>query len=231
MKKRPITTLFMLESLDGKISSGNNDKLDADKDWCQIDGVKEGLHQYYEIESTTDYFSLNTGRVMAKIGVNDRKENHNKVEVKFVIIDNKPHLDENGIDYICNWVETLILVTTNKNHVAYSLTEKYDNLEILYYEELDLMKLLEDLSSKYNVERLTIQSGGSLNGLFLRNNLIDYVNIVVAPLLVGGKDVSTLIDGEAISNSEELNKLKALELIECNKLDNSYIQLKYKVKR
>ena len=231
MKKRPITTLFMLESLDGKISSGNTDELDADKDWCEIDGVKEGLHQYYEIEATTDYFSLNTGRVMAKIGVNDRKEYHSKIEVKFVIIDNKPHLNENGIDYICNWVESLILVTTNKDHIAYSLTDKYDNLDILYYEELDLTKLLEDLSSKYNAERVTIQSGGSLNGLFLRNNLIDYVNIVIAPLLVGGKDVPTLIDGEAISNSEELNKLKALELIECNQLDNSYIQLKYKVKR
>ena len=71
-------------------------------------------------------------------------------------------------------------------------------------------------SSKYNAERLTIQSGGNLNGLFLRNNLIDYVNIVIAPLLVGSKDVSTLIDGEAINNLEELNKLKALELIECN---------------
>ena len=213
MKKRPITTLFMLESLDGKISSGNTDELDADKDWCEIDGVKEGLHQYYEIEATTDYFSLNTGRVMAKIGVNDRKECHNKVEVKFVIIDNKPHLNENGIDYICNWVESLILVTTNKNHIAYSLTDKYDNLNILYYEELDLTRLLEDLYSKYNAERVTIQSGGNLNGLFLRNNLIDYVNIVIAPLLVGGKDVSTLIDGEAISHSEELNKLKALELI------------------
>ena len=221
----------MLESLDGKISSGNTDELDADKDWCEIEGVKEGLHQYYEIEATTDYFSLNTGRVMAKIGVNDRKEYHSKIEVKFVIIDNKPHLNENGIDYICNWVESLILVTTNKDHIAYSLTDKYDNLDILYYEELDLTKLLEDLSSKYNAERVTIQSGGSLNGLFLRNNLIDYVNIVIAPLLVGGKDVPTLIDGEAISNSEELNKLKALELIECNQLDNSYIQLKYKVKK
>lgn len=231
MKKRPITTLFMLESLDGKISSGNTDELDVDKDWCKIDGVKEGLHQYYEIESTTDYFSLNTGRVMAKIGVNDKKEHHDKVEVKFVIIDNKPHLNENGIDYICNWAESLILVTTNKNHIAYSLENKYDNLDILYYEELNLTRLLEDLFSKYNAERLTIQSGGSLNGLFLRNNLIDYVNIVIAPLLVGGKDVSTLIDGEAISNSEELNKLKALELIECNQLDNSYVQLKYKVKK
>ena len=123
------------------------------------------------------------------------------------------------------------LVTTNKKHIAYSLTDKYDNLDILYYEELDLTRLLKDLSSKYNAERLTIQSGGNLNGAFLRNNLIDYVNIVIAPLLVGGKDVSTLIDGEAISCSQELNKLKALELIECNQLDNSYIQLKYKVKR
>ena len=231
MKRRPITTLFMLESLDGKINSGNTDELDADKDWCKIDGVKEGLHQYYEIEATTDYFSLNTGRVMAKIGVNDRKEYHDKVEVKFVIIDNKPHLNENGINYMCHWVESLILVTTNKKHIAYSLTEKYDNLDILYYEELDLTRLLEDLYSKYNAEKLTIQSGGNLNGLFLRNNLIDYVNIVIAPLLVGGKDVPTLIDGEAISHSEELNKLKPLELIECNKLDNSYVQLKYKVKR
>ena len=231
MKRRPITTLFMLESLDGKINSGNTDELDADKDWCKIDGVKEGLHQYYEIEATTDYFSLNTGRVMAKIGVNDRKEYHDKVEVKFVIIDNKPHLNENGINYMCHWVESLILVTTNKKHIAYSLTEKYDNLDILYYEELDPTRLLEDLYSKYNAEKLTIQSGGNLNGLFLRNNLIDYVNIVIAPLLVGGKDVPTLIDGEAISHSKELNKLKPLELIECNKLDNSYVQLKYKAKR
>lgn len=231
MYKRPITTLFMLESLDGKISSGNTDKLDADKDWCKIDGVKEGLHQYYEIEATTDLFSLNTGRVMAKIGVNDRKVYHDKVEVNFVIVDNKPHLDKNGIDYICHWVEKLILVTTNKNHIAYVLKDKYPNLEILYYEELDLAKLLEDLSSKYNAKRLTIQSGGNLNGLFLRNNLLDYINIVIAPLLVGGKDVPTLIDGDAISSTEELYKLKALELIECKQLDNSYIQLKYKVRK
>ena len=38
MKKRPITTLFMLESLDGKISTGSTDNLDADKDFCKIDG-------------------------------------------------------------------------------------------------------------------------------------------------------------------------------------------------
>ena len=231
MKRRPTTTLFMLESLDGKISSGNNDSLDADKDFCRIDGVKEGLHQYYEIECTTDYYSLNTGRTMKKIGVNNKKEYPNKVEVNFIIIDNKPHLNENGIDYICHWVEKLILVTTNKNHIAYSLKDKYDNLDILFYEKLDLEMLLEDLYYKYNVDKLTIQSGGNLNGLFVRENLIDYVNIVIAPLLVGGKDVPTLIDGKAIESDKELDQLRALELIECNKLDDSYVQLKYKVKK
>ena len=227
---RPITTLFMLESLDGKISSGSSDVLDADKDFCRIDGVKEGLHQYYELEQETDVFSLNTGRVMAKIGVNDRKEYHDKIDVvTFVIIDNKPHLNENGIDYLCHWVGRRLLVTTNKNHIAYSLKDKYDNLEILYYETLDLTQLLEDLYSKYNAENLTIQSGGTLNGIFVRNKLIDYVNIVIAPIIVGGKDVATLVDGESITDESELNKLMPLKLLECNKLEDSYIQLKYEV--
>ena len=229
MSNKPINTLFMLMSLDGKISSGDSDNLDADKDWCKIDGVKEGLHQYYEIEQTTDWYSLNTGRVMAKIGVNNRKEKPKKVDVRFVIIDRKPHLNKNGIEYLCKWTEKTFIVTDNKNHPAYNLLNKLDNLEIIYYENIDLVKLMEDLKNKYGVEKLTIQSGGTLNGEFLRNNLIDYVNIVVAPLLVGGSKTSTLIDGEAITKSEELSKLKALKLIECNVLKNSYIQLKYEV--
>ena len=227
--KRPITTLFMLESLDGKISTGNSDRLDVDKDFCRIDGVKEGLHQYYEIEQTTDFYSLNTGRVMAKIGVNDKKEYREKVDVRFVIIDNKPHLNEKGIDYLCHWVEKLILVTTNKNHPAFKLQETYDNMDILYYDSLDLEKVLEDIYSKYNAKRVTIQSGGALNGMFVRNKLIDFVNIVIAPIIVGGKDVATLVDGESITDESELNKLLPLQLLECNKLENSYIQLKYKV--
>lgn len=226
---RPITTLFMLESLDGKISSGSTDNLDADKDFCKIDGVKEGLHQYYELEQETDVFSLNTGRVMAKIGINDKKEYHKKIDVvTFVIIDNKPYLNENGIDYLCHWVGKVLLVTTNKKHPAYTIKDNYENLDILYYETLDLEKLLEDLYSKYNAERLTIQSGGTLNGMFVRNKLIDFVNIVIAPIIVGGKDVPTLVDGESITDESELNKLMPLKLLECNKLEDSYIELNIK---
>ena len=88
---------------------------------------------------------------------------------------------------------------------------------------------MEDLKNNYDVERITIQSGGTLNCKFLRENLIDYVNIVIAPILVGGSTTNTLIDGKAISKIEELNQLKALELLETHILQNSYVQLKYKV--
>lgn len=229
MNEQPKTTLFLIESLDGKISSGNNDSLDVDQDWPKIVGVKEGIQQYYDIEQTTDLFSLNTGRVMAKLGVNNRNSEPEAIPCSFIIIDNKPHLKKGGIDYLCRWVKCLYLVTTNKNHVAYQLKDQYSNLIILEYDKLDLKQLLKDLYQNYDVRNLTIQSGGSLNGLFLRENLIDYVNIVVAPLLVGGKDTPTLIDGEAITSPSELYKLKALELIECKILKNSYIQLRYKV--
>ena len=224
----PITTLFMLMSLDGKISSGDNDSLDVDKDWCTIEGVKEGLNQYYEIEQTTDLYSLNTGRVMEKIGVNTRKDIPGKSPVNFIIIDRKPHIDDNGINYICNWVNKLFIVTNNLNHPAFNLKEKYSNLNIIFFDnEIDLLVLLEKLKSDYNVERITIQSGGTLNSEFLRKNLFNYVNIVIAPILVGGKDTATLIDGYSIKNRDELNKLKALKVVECNVLKDSYIQLKY----
>ena len=54
-QNRPITTLFMLMSVDGKISTGATDELDVDKDFPKIDGLKEGVGQYYEIEQTTDF--------------------------------------------------------------------------------------------------------------------------------------------------------------------------------
>lgn len=70
---RPITTLFMLMSVDGKISTGATDDLDVDKDFPKIKGVNEGLHQYYEIEQTTDLWSFNSGRVQKKMGVNKKE--------------------------------------------------------------------------------------------------------------------------------------------------------------
>ncbi len=66
------TTLFLLVSVDGKITTGECDNLDSDRDWTRILGVKEGIHQYYDIERSVALCSLSTGRVMEKVGINSR---------------------------------------------------------------------------------------------------------------------------------------------------------------
>lgn len=215
----------MLSSLDGKISTGASDNLDVDKDLPKIPGVKEGLHQYYEIEQTTDLWSLNSGKVQAKMGVNS-KEMPEKTPVSFVIIDNK-HLDENGVRYFCALAKDFVLVTTNKNHAAFGIEK--DNLHIIYQENLVLRDVLKSLKNDYGCERITIQSGGTLNGLFLADGLFDYVDIVVAPILIGGKDTPTVIDGDSIFTEQELSRLGVLKLLECRVLDDSYLRLRYEV--
>ena len=56
------------------------------------------------------------------------------------------------------------------------------------------------------------------------------MDIVVAPVLIGGKDTATLIDGESLCCKSDLDKLRALKLIECKELNDSYIRLRYKVR-
>ncbi len=227
---RPITTLFLIQSLDGKISTGDNDNLDVDKDFKRIIGVKEGLKQYYDIERRTDIVSLNSGRVMAKIGLNERKEEPEKMPVSFIIIDNKPHLNEKGIAYLAKWVKTLYLVTTNKDHPAYKVKENFSNIEVIQYDnEVDLTDLMSKMKNQYDVKRITIQSGGTLNAEWIRKGLIDNVSIVIAPCLIGGANTQSLIGGESLHTEEDLKLIKALKLVKNETLNNSYIHLMYKV--
>ena len=222
---RPITTLFMLMSVDGKISTGSNDSMDVDADYPKIVGLKEGLHQYYELEQETDLWSFNTGRVQRKMGVNE-KPLPSKTPVSFVLLDNS-HLNENGVRYFCALSKQFVLLTSNPDHPAFNLNE--DNLGIIYQEEFSLKQALMTLKEKYECERLTVQSGGTVNGIFLREKLLDYVDIVVAPVLIGGKETSSLIDGQSLTSTDELSKLGVLRLIDCIKLEDSYLRLRYEV--
>ncbi|MEI6144521.1 MAG: dihydrofolate reductase family protein [Candidatus Berkelbacteria bacterium] len=221
---RPKTQLFMLISVDGKISTGDSDLLDFDQDLPKIVGAKEGLRQYYDIEKTTDVNSFNTGRVMAKIGFNDPKKKVDKIPCNFIIADNS-HLTSAGVKNLSKRAIKLYLATNNKNHPACKMD--LDNLVIVEYS--DFANLFERLGSQYKMKRLTVQSGGNINAELVRSGLIDKLSIVVAPVIVGGKDTSSLVDGESVRELSGLSMIKALELLKVTKLKNSYLHLEYKV--
>ncbi|MEA4912240.1 MAG: dihydrofolate reductase family protein [Oscillospiraceae bacterium] len=228
MRQRPVTTLFMLMSVDGKISTGAVDALDIDRDFPKIAGLREGLHQYYEIQETTDPWSLNSGRVQQKMGVNEKPLPAHRWDVSFVLLDNS-HLTAHGVEYFCALAKQLVLVTSNRSHPAFSVEK--DNLHILCRETSDLAAMLEDLREKFGCERLTIQSGATLNAAFLRDRLFDYVDIVVAPVLIGGEQTPSLIGGRSLTSAAGLGALGVLQLESAQPLADSYLRLRYKVKK
>lgn len=224
--KRPETTLFMLSSLDGKISTGYNDSMDVDSDYTKIPGVAEGLQQYYDLEQETDLHSLNSARVLAKIGVNESKGEIQKTPVNFIVIDNEPHLTDVGVRNLIKKSNKLYIVSTNKNHTA----KDFEEAEFILYEnEIDFTDLFENLKSEFEVDKMIIQTGGTLNSIFLRAGLIDHVSLVIAPALIGSKDTATLIDGESLHSIDELQKIKALYLREAKELKHSYLHLIYDI--
>lgn len=229
---RPFATLFLIESLDGKISTGDNNGMDVDKDYQKIVGIREGVQQYYDIEKRTDIVSFNTAVVMEKIGVNKRDLSKIQKEKSlcFIVVDNKPHLDVIGATYFALRSKIFYLITTNKNHPAFALKDKYPNIEIIFYEKsIDFIDLFKKFKSEYGIKRVTVQSGGTLNTLLVRLGLIDMVSIVIAPCLIGGKGTPSLMDGESLHTEEELSNIKALELVFCKKLKHNFLHLKYKV--
>ncbi len=159
------------------------------------------------------------------MGVNE-KELPAKTPVSFVLLDNH-HLTEHGVRYFCALSKQAVVITSNRYHPAFAVDE--DNFNIIYQEHPSLGNALERLKNECGCDRLTVQSGGTVNGLFLREKLFDFVDVVVAPVLIGGKDTPTLIDGRSLETNAELSELGVLNLIECSRLQDSYIRLRYKV--
>lgn len=197
MLDRSVNTLFMLMSVDGKISTGGNDGMDMDRDLPQIPGVGLGLRQYYDYESRTDLHSLNTGRVMAKIGVNGDFRRA-KIPASFIILDNS-HLTAGGVRNLAQWVETLYLITGNKSHPAYE--SDANNLKIIDYDtRAGFAPLFARLKSLFGIQAVTVQTGATVNAELMRQGLIDYLSIFVAPCVIGGRDTACLIGGESLAS-------------------------------
>ena len=118
-------------------------------------------------------------------------------------------------------------MTANNRHPAFQIQE--DNLHILYHDTVKLADVLNQLHTDFGCERITIQTGGTLNSIFLKEKLLDYVDLVVAPVLIGGKQTASVIDGEAITSVSELSRLGILELESITPLKASYLRLRYRV--
>ena len=99
-----------------------------------------------------------------------------------------------------------------------------------YEDSVNFEDMFIQLKQKFSAERVTIQSGGTLNSIFIRKGLVDRLSIVMAPCLIGGKDTPSIVDGESLISEDDLKNIKTLELENVEKLENNYLHITYLVK-
>ncbi len=193
---RPTTTLILPISADGKLVSRDAILTDPDPSWRNKPGVIGYLQQFFEFDSL-DSYTLTTGEVMALSGVNTKVASPEPSDLRLVVLDFNHVITPSGLKYLRSSVKDLIVFT----------------------EKLKPDLILKQLSS-HKITKLTIHST-PMNALWLQQNLIDYVTLIIYPLIVGesGTPVASL----------GLKDPQTLTLLETHTFDTNYISLRYAI--
>ncbi|MFD2830375.1 dihydrofolate reductase family protein [Corticicoccus populi] len=125
---------------------------------------------------------------------------------------------KNSIQYSTRPEMHVIQVLTEQVSDAY--LEYLRDLNISYIfggeERLDLSLVAEKLNEQFDVETLTVSGGGSINWSFFKEELIDEVSIILAPVVDDHLNRPALFDNNDENNSRvpEAFHLKNAERVE-----------------
>jgi 2,5-diamino-6-(ribosylamino)-4(3H)-pyrimidinone 5'-phosphate reductase len=107
------------------------------------------------------------------------------------------------------------------------LEERYVKHMVIGYQEVDLGAALNELNVQFGVKSLRVDSGGVLNGVLFREGLVDEVNVLIHPELVGGKSSSSIFPASELNPSG--GSTVQLVLVHVENLKANFVWLQYRV--
>lgn len=217
---RPETTLVLASSVDGKLVSGDSYPHDRDKSWKLKPGVRGYLQQAYDTGTAPGIYNLVVGESLAQTGLNQRKGKPAKQNLRLIVIDHHRDLTVQGILYLARTITKLIIVCGHKHPIT-ALQNLPHNLSLITQPRFNRQDLMQALTRR-QVKKVTIQSAGTMNAKWLNDGLVDFLTVIVYPLMVG-------TSGTAALESSHLSTVRPLRLIESKPFNFNYIALNYQV--
>jgi 2,5-diamino-6-(ribosylamino)-4(3H)-pyrimidinone 5'-phosphate reductase len=107
------------------------------------------------------------------------------------------------------------------------LEERYVKHMVIGYHEVDLGAALNELNVQFGVKSLRVDSGGVLNGVLLREGLVDEVNVLIHPELLGGKSSSSIFPASELNPSG--GSTVQLVLVKVENPKTNFVWLQYRV--
>jgi 2,5-diamino-6-(ribosylamino)-4(3H)-pyrimidinone 5'-phosphate reductase len=197
-------------SIDGKISTRRNDSsFSSTKDWkrvhklrSSVDGIVVGISTVLEDNPMLNvrYFSRGT-RPPTRI-----------------IIDSKARIPLNSrIVRSSKNIQTII--GTTHNAPTRKIKElKKAGVQVLFSGKgkVNIKNLFEQLEN-LGIKRILVEGGGEINWSVLKIGLADELIVAISPVVVGGRDAKTLVEGEGIANVINGMKMKLSKTLINNK--------------
>jgi len=199
-KEKPYVILNAAMTLDGKIATKTRDsEISSLEDWDRV----------YRLRSEVDALM---------IGINTLLTDDPKISLKYprkkplikVVVDSLARTPENA-KILQNKDGSIIVIAVTEN----APKDKVEKLrkagaEIIFAgsdEKVDLKHLLRSLWNM-GVRSVMVEGGGTLNWSLISEGLVDEVRVSIAPIIVGGKDSLTLVEGEGYDKVKDGFKLK-----------------------
>lgn len=125
------------------------------------------------------------------------------------------------------WRDVVVLCSgsTPKKYLDY-LEKRHVRYIVAGEVKVDLRKALDILIRRFGVKTVRVDSGGTLNGALLRSGLVDEVNVLITPTLVGGTSARSLFIAPDLESAQGVVRLN---LIRTKKLAGDVLWLHYEV--
>ena len=121
-----------------------------------------------------------------------------------------------------------IIVTPKSNQAKAEWLQAYENVSVIFAgeETIDFQAAFDVMESEYDIHTIMLEGGGFLNWQLIDKNLINEMIIIRLPIIIGGEDNVSLVDGAGYDECHFVKKfsLRSVEIRE-NIMINKYVKV------
>lgn len=200
-------------TLDGKISSyTGNSSISSKKDLVRV----------HKLRSKVDAIVVGINTVLIDnpmLTVRFIRRNNRSCPTR-IIIDSYGRIPlDSKILKTAGTIKTIIVVTKQASKDTIEKIKKLGAHVIIIGSKLINLKKLFNMLYKMGYRKILIEGGGELNWSCLHGGIVNELIITIAPIVLGGRNAITLVEGKGYSTISQGIKLKLTKIIQ-NKNDN-----------
>lgn len=200
-------------TIDGKISSYSGDSCISSK---------KDLVRVHKLRSKVDAIVVGINTVIIDNPMLTIRliKNRRIISPTRIIIDSYGRIPLNSkILKSATKIKTIIVVTKQASKDTIEKIKKLGAHVIIVGSKLINLKKLFNMLYNMGYRKILIEGGGELNWSCLHDGIVNELIITIAPIVLGGRNAITLVEGRGYSTISQGIKLKLTKIIQ-NKNDN-----------